>query len=150
MVVGGLPDTLTVEPVVSNMASQDLSNLENLGDPQPEHLKLLCARYEEAKQDLVRLNISMNNRITALRRIIGSQTLGMGLVAWFLRGVESRTIQKRVLQAMLIVCILSITVTPHTAILQSRRAQDWVPLGLQLIVLGLLVSGLPRLRKAKD
>ena len=171
LIIGGLVSILTAMSPSSNLdvasvltAMPPNSNLDlgNLGEPQPEHLKRLCVLYEQAKQELVQfnlqldqhnselvqLNASMHSTISGFRCALGGFSITFGMFAWLLRGVADPSAQKPILKAFLVATLISFAFTIHLTLFVTPGSKGWIPLGGQVLLAGLLFSGLNRLRKA--
>jgi hypothetical protein len=142
LIIGGLVSILTAMPPSSNL------DLENLGDRQPENLKQLCVLYEEAKKELVQLNLSMHATISGFRRTLGGSTITSGIVALMLLGVTDPKAQGLILKAFLVATLISFAFTIHLTLFVVPGSNGWIPLGIHVFFAGILFSGLNRLRKA--
>jgi len=141
LIVGGLASVITAIPPDLNL------DFDNLGDPQTEELKKLCVLYEDAKQELVRLNLSMHDTISGFRRAFGGHTIAIGIVALVLKGIREPATQKKVLKAFLIATFIALSISVHFALTLKPDVRKWSPMVFQVIVIGLLTASLFRLRK---
>jgi hypothetical protein len=65
-----------------------------------------------------------------------------------LMGVTDPSAQRRILKAFLVATLISFAFTIHLTLFVVPGSKEWIPLGGQVLLAGLLFSGLNRLRKA--
>jgi hypothetical protein len=104
-----------------------------VGLRQTPYLERTCALYEVAKKSLVRLN--------------GGHIMGIGVVSWILRGVQDSNSQRLVLKAFLLAVFIGIACSIHPLFNGNSTGFIWIPVGIQCLISGLLVSGIWRLRQ---
>jgi hypothetical protein len=120
-------------PIGTLLAVDPAAISDVVGLRQMPYLEKACALYEAAKQDLVRLN--------------GGHLMGIGVVSWILRGVQDSNSQRLVLKAFLASAFIGMACSLHALLGGNTTTLIWVPVGIQGLVIGLLVSGIWRLRQ---
>lgn len=105
---------------------------DSVGLPQSPELVRDCARYEAAKQGLVRVN--------------GGHVLGVGVLALVLRPVIEHAARKRILIAMLSASSIGIVISLAGLVGGNTTGLIWIPVVLQGTIAALLAAGLYGLR----
>lgn len=108
---------------------------DSVGLAQHPELARACSRYEDAKQELVRVN--------------GGHVLGFGLFALFLRPMTDPRSRRLGMGGMLAVASLGLLISIHGLVDRNTTGLIWAPVALQTLLVSVLALGMHGLRRRR-
>jgi hypothetical protein len=97
-----------------------------MGLPLDPALAELCSGHETAKMEMV--------------RVLGAWQLTMAIMVVVIRDLKDPHLRRRLLQAVLLSCLVHVAVSLHTLQIGNVSSFGWIPVGVSLTSMGVCLS----------